>query len=164
MERFWIARLPSKLLNAPLASLAALARSLRSPHRGEFSLLFQQFFNICLILEIVSICTDLSWIYMPTWPHVGLNFRLLGHLGASWARLGASWPRLGQVLGRLEGVLGRCGPSWGRLGSILGASWVVLGRLGSVLGASWSVLEASWAPFEPSWEPLELEFNINLEK
>ena len=38
---------------------------------------------------------EMSWIFMPTWLHVGLIFRLLGHLGASWARLGASWPRLG---------------------------------------------------------------------
>ena len=106
---------------ASLASLATLARSLRSPHRGEFPLIVQWFSNILEILEIVSISIDLSWIFMPTWLHVGLIFRLLVHLGASRARLGASW--------------GHLGASWG----VLGKSWAVLGRLGS----SWAVLRAS---------------------
>ena len=34
-----------QLLIAPLASLAALARSLRSPHRGEFSMICHWFVN-----------------------------------------------------------------------------------------------------------------------
>ena len=101
------------LLNAPIASLA---RSLRSPHRGEFPLIVQWFSNILEILEIVSISIDLSWIFMPTWLHVGLIFRLLVHLGASRARLGASWGHLGGVLGRLGQVLGRLGGVLGRLG------------------------------------------------
>ena len=92
----------------------------------DFSLVFESF----LILEIVSISIDLNWIFMPTWLHVGLIFRLLVHLGASWARLGC-------VLGRLGCVLRR---SWG----FLGASWVVLGRLGNVLDASWAPLGSSW--------------------
>ena len=146
-----------KLLDAPLASLAALARSLRSPHRGEFLLIFHWFFNLFLILEIVSISIDLNWIFMPTWLHVGLILRLLVHLGASRARLGASW----HVLGRLGGVLAA---SWGVLGrswGVLGASWVVLSRLRGVLeaswvplGSSWGVLEASWAPLGSSWRRL----------
>ena len=40
LERFWIAKLPPRLLNAPLASLAALV------HRGEVSLIFLVFFNV----------------------------------------------------------------------------------------------------------------------
>ena len=132
------------------APLASLARSLRSPHRGEFLLIFHWFLNLFWILEIVSISIDLNWIFMPTWLHVGLIFRLLVHLGASRARLKASWSvlgRLGQVLGRLGGVLGRRGPSWAGLGASwapLGSSWRGLGRLltrlGGVLGASWNRL------------------------
>ena len=57
-----------KLLDAPLASLAALARSLRSPHRGEFSFIFHYLFEFVLIFEVVSV---------------------LARLGASWSRLGA---------------------------------------------------------------------------
>ena len=115
-ESFWNDFGSQSFPNAPLASLAALARSLRSPHRGEFPLIVQWFSNILEILEIVSISIDLSWIFMPTWLHVGLIFRLLVHLGASRARLGASWGHLGGVLGRLGQVLGRLGGVLGRLG------------------------------------------------
>ena len=118
-ESFWNDFGSQSFPNAPLASLAALARSLRSPHRGEFPLIVQWFSNILEILEIVSISIDLSWIFMPTWLHVGLIFRLLVHLGASRARLGASW--------------GHLGASWG----VLGASW-------GVLGASWAILGPFW--------------------
>ena len=99
------------LLNAPLA------RSLRSPHRGEFPLIVQWFSNILEILEIVSISIDLSWIFMPTWLHVGLIFRLLVHLGASRARLGASWHVLGASWPRLGASWAGLGVSWERLGS-----------------------------------------------
>ena len=132
-ESFWNDFGSQSFPNAPLASLAALARSLRSPHRGEFPLIVQWFSNILEILEIVSISIDLIWMFMPTWLHVGLIFRLLVHLGASRARLGASWGHLGASWG----VLGR---SW----AVLGASWVVLGRLKGVLDASWAPLGSSW--------------------
>ena len=119
-ESFWNEFGSQNFPNAPLASLAALARSLRSPHRGEFPLIVQWFSSILEILEIVSISIDLSWIFMPTWLHVGLIFRLLEHLGASRARLGASWGVLGASWPRL-------GASWKRFGD-------VLERLGRVLG------------------------------
>ena len=122
-----------KLLDAPLASLAALARSLRSPHRGEFPLIVQWFSNILEILEIVSISIDLSWIFMPTWLHVGLIFRLLGRLRASWRPLGASWAALGRVLGALE-------RSW----VVLVGSWALLGRSWALLGGSWTLFVGSW--------------------
>ena len=126
-----------KLLDAPLASLAALARSLRSPHRGEFSLICHWFVNLFLILEIVSISIDFSWIFMLTWLHVGLLFRLLVHLGASRARLGASWARLGATWARLGDVSARLGASWAGLGRVLARLGRVLARLGGVLVASW---------------------------
>ena len=116
-----------KVLKTPLASLAALARPLRSPHRGEFLLIFQWFLNLFLILEIVSISIDLNWIFMPTWLHVGLIFRLLVRLGASWGVLGASWGRLGASWKHLGRVLGRLGTVLGPLGRVLEASWAVLG-------------------------------------
>ena len=103
------------------------------------------FFTVCLQLfyyrDGQHISIDLSWIFMPTWLHVGLIFRLLVHLGASRARLGAFWTRLGGVLAASWGVLDR---SWG----VLGASW---GRL----RASWGFLEASWGRLGASWEVLE---------
>ena len=106
-----------KLLNAPLASLAALARSLRSPHRGECSFIFHCLVELVLIFKVVNISVDLSWIFMPTWLHVGLIFRLLVHLGASRARLGASWHVLGASWPRLGASWAGLGVSWERLGS-----------------------------------------------
>ena len=105
------------------------------------------FFTVCVQLfyyrDCQHISIDLSWIFMPTWLHVSLIFRLLGRLGgvleASWARLRVLWARLGAswgVLGSLGDVLACLGPSWKRLGGVLGASCLVLGRLEGVLGAS----------------------------
>ena len=93
-----------KLLNAPLASLAALARSLRSPDRVELSM----FLLLFVYSDGQHISIDLSWIFMPTWLHVSLIFRLLGRLGRV---LGASWKHLGRVLGYFGLVLGRLGVS-----------------------------------------------------
>ena len=104
MERFWIAKLPPGLLNAPLA------------HRGELLLIFHVFFIVFLIVEIVCVGIDLNWIFMPTWLHVGLIFRLLVHLGASRARLGASWHVLGASWPRLGASWAGLGVSWERLG------------------------------------------------
>ena len=128
------------LLDRVLRSL----RSLRSPHRGEFSLIVQWFSNILEILEIVSISIDLSWIFMPTWLHVGLIFRLLGRLRAYWRPLGASWAALGRVLGALERSWVVLVGSWALLvgsGALVVGSWSALGRL---LGASWALLSGSW--------------------
>ena len=82
----------------------------------SFLLIFHWFFNLLLLLEMVSISIDLNWIFMPTWLHVGLIFRLLVHLGAFRARLGATL----HVLGRLGRVLRRLGQVLGCLGSVLG--------------------------------------------
>ena len=57
-------------LNAPLASLASLARSLRSSILVSYRWLFLCFSMLVMIFEIVSISVDLSWMFMPTWPHV----------------------------------------------------------------------------------------------
>ena len=100
---------------------------------------------------------------MPTWLHVGLIFRLLGHLGASWGilgRLGGVLERLGRVLGdekttcfrvffNVFAFLGLTGTSClsVRLEGVLGASWEHLGR---VLGPSWTVMVASWGVLWPS--------------
>ena len=149
MERFWIAKLPSKLLNAPLASLAALARSLRSPHRGEVSFIFHCLFELVLIFKVVNISVDLSWSFMPTWLHVGLIFRLLGRLRASWGPLGAYCGALGRLLGALENswvVLVGSSALWRAPDRLLGGSWTALGRilgaLGRLLGALVRLLSA----------------------
>ena len=156
-----------KLLNAPLASLAALARSLRSPDRVELSMLFTVCSKLFYYRGCQHISIDLSWIFMPTWLHVSLIFRLLGRLGgvldASWPRLRVLWARLGAswgVSGSLGDVLACLGPSWKRLGGVLGASWK---RLGSVLNStSTSTSKSSQKPckisgfftfLEPSWLP-----------
>ena len=102
MERFLIAKLPPGLLNAPLASLAALA------HSGELLLMFRVFFMVFLIVEIVCVGIDLSWMFMPTWLHAGLIFRLLGRLGAL---LGGFWALL-KILGWFWSALRR---SWSAL-------------------------------------------------
>ena len=106
-------------------------------------MLFHCFLKLFDYRDGQHISMDLSWIFMPTWLHVSLIFRLLGRLGgvleASWARLRVLWARLGAswgVLGSLGDVLACLGPSWKRLGGVLGASWLVLGRLEGVLGAS----------------------------
>ena len=80
-------------------------------------MIFHWFLNLFWILEIVSISIDLNWIFMPTWLHVGLIFRLLVHLGASRARLGASWHVLGASWPRLGASWAGLGVSWERLGS-----------------------------------------------
>ena len=87
------------------APLASLARSLRSPHRGKLLLIFHVFLIVFLIVEIVSVSIDLSWMFMPTWLHVGLIFRLLGRLRASSGPLGASWGVLGRLLGASRNLL-----------------------------------------------------------
>ena len=97
-----------KLLNAPLASLAALARSLRSPDRVELSIFFTVSLQLFYYRDGQHISIDLSWIFMPTWLHVSLIFRLLGRLGRV---LGAPWRHLGRVLGHFGLVLGRLGVS-----------------------------------------------------
>ena len=145
MERFWIAKLPPGLLNAPLASLAALA------HRGELLLIVHVFFIVFFIVEIVCVGIDLSWMFMPTWLHVGLIFRLLGRLRASWGPLGTSWGALGRLLGALENswvvLVGSSALLVGS-GALLIGSWAALGRL---LGASWALLSGSWALLGESW-------------
>ena len=97
-------------------------------------MLFHYFLKLFDHRDGQHISMDLSWIFMPTWLHVGLIFRLLVHLGASRSRLGASWHVLGrlgatwaglgvswEVLGHpFGGVLGRLGRSWDHLGVILG--------------------------------------------
>ena len=77
-----------KLLNAPLASLAALARSLRSTDRVELSMVFIVCLQLFYYRDGQHISIDLNWIFMPTWLHVSLIFRLLGRLGRVWGRLG----------------------------------------------------------------------------
>ena len=114
------------------ARFARCARSLARCARltvVSFRLSFIAFSNFLLICEVVSISVDLSWIFMPTWLHVGLIFRLLGRLGASWGPLEPSWERLGGILWRLSSVLGGLGPSWG----VLGASWARLGKLKNLI-------------------------------
>ena len=141
MERFWIAKLPSKLLNAPLASLAALARSLRSPHRGEFSLffllVFQYLFDSRDCQHMYGFELDLHAKLAPCWPPFPTP-------GASWDILGVSW----RDLGRLGGVLAASWRVLGRSWGVLDAYWVVLGRFRGVLEASWAPLGSSWVVLE----------------
>ena len=60
------------------------------------------FSNVVIIFEIVSISIDLSWMFMPSWPHVSEILRLLRRLEASWG-----------VLGRLKGIIGSPWKSFG---------------------------------------------------
>jgi len=152
---------------APLASLAALARSLRSPTACCFS---------CgvVLFPVVSVKLPKSLKNLPpsfqnhpqnlpksirkptkirpkTLQKLGLEgivLRIafgpffLSDLWASWAVSGASWDHLGAVLGRLAASWSRPGTTSGRSWAVLGASWGVLAHLGGVLGASWGILEA----------------------
>ena len=53
------------------ARFARCARSLAAlVHRGELPLIFLVFLMLYTIFDIVSISIDLSWMFMPTWPHV----------------------------------------------------------------------------------------------
>ena len=150
-----------KVPNAPLASLAALAPSLRSP--CGFSLGFRWGFA-GVSLAILDRKPPKRSANLPQNPlkielHTpknppqnppestpkpekievwrGLRFRLrFCHF------LCAAWGRLGAVLGRPGGVLG---PSWGRVG----ASWGVLGPSLGFLEPSWGVLELSWGVLGP---------------
>ena len=77
LERFgsvWDRKASPRLLNAPLASLAALARSLRSPDRVELSMFFTACLQLFYYRDCRHISIDLSWIFMPTWLHVSLIF------------------------------------------------------------------------------------------
>ena len=142
-----------KVPNAPLASLAALAPSLRSP--CGFSLEFGWGFagvSLAILdrqppkrsanLPQNPLKIDLSTPKNPpqnppestpkpekieVWRGLRFRLRFCHFLCAAWGRLGA-------VLGRPGGVLA---PSWG--------------RFGGVLGASWGGLEPSWGAWERSW-------------
>jgi hypothetical protein len=150
-----------KVPNAPLASLAALAPSLRSP--CGFSLGFRWgFAGVSLaILDRkppkrsanlpqnpwkIELNTPKNPTQNPpestakpekieVWRGLRFRLRFCHFLCAAWGRLGA-------VLGRPGGVLG---PSWGRFG----ASWGVLGASLGFLEPSWGVLELSWAVLGP---------------
>ena len=58
--------------------------------------------------------------------------------------------RRGLSWGVLVTSWGRLGASWGRRGASWGLSW----RVFCLLGAPWRVLEASWVVFEQSWRRL----------
>ena len=152
---------------APLASLAALARSLRSPTSCCFS---------CdvVLFSVVSVKLPKSLknrppsfqnhpqnlpksIRKPTKirPKTlkkrdleGIALRIAfvslfsSDLAASWALSRASGDQLGAVLGRLGASWSRPGTASGRSWAVPGASWGVLEHLGDVLGASWGILEA----------------------
>ena len=69
---------PRFILNAPLASLASLARSLRG-NKAIFK-------HLC-----TSFCTS--------WNILGAFGGVVGHLESSWTHLGPSWSRLGASQG-----------------------------------------------------------------
>ena len=101
LERFgsvWDRKASPKLLNAPLASPAALARLLRSPHRGEN--------RSARILEASWDLLEASWKSLRA---------SLGVLEASWNLLEASWKPLGACWRRLGSSGGVLGASWKRL-------------------------------------------------
>ena len=151
---------------APLASLAALARSLRSPTACCFS---------CgvVLFPVVSVKLPKSLKNRPpsfqnhpqnsrnpsenrpkSAPKSFKNEICNGLRFGSFLCLG--FPRIWRRLGRFRAPLG----------TILGPSWGVLGRLGAVLvrprgglgpslgrlGASWCILGASWERLGASWK------------
>ena len=145
-----------KVPNAPLASLAALAPSLRSP--CGFSLGFRLGFagvSLAILdrqppkrsanLPQNPLKIELNTPKNPpqnppestpkpekieVWRGLRFRLRFCHFLCAAWGRLGA-------VLGRPGGVLG---PSWGRFGAVLGRLGGVFGLLGTVLGRLGAVL------------------------
>ena len=101
MEAYWNGFGSQSFPNVPerAARFARFARSLAAlVHRGEFSLIFQWFFHLFFILEIVSkkysFELDFQANLAPCWPHFPTPGASWGVLGASWVRLGASWVRL----------------------------------------------------------------------
>ena len=72
-EAFWNGFGSQSFPNVPerSARFARCARSLAAlVHRGELPLIFLVFLMFYTIFDIVSISIDLSWMFMPTWPHV----------------------------------------------------------------------------------------------
>ena len=72
-EAFWNGFGSQSFPNVPerSARFARCARSLAAlVHRGELPLIFLVFLMLYTIFDIVSISIDLSWMFMPTWPHV----------------------------------------------------------------------------------------------
>ena len=118
-----------------------------SPARGPKKLFFSRFSGLLFWLHVGSVLA-------PSWPHPGLSWPLLAHLGPSWPHLGLilasswpswpflapSWPLLGPVLALLAAL----GPILALLG-LLG-SWVLFwGSTGALFGFSWGSLGLSWA-------------------
>ena len=146
-----------KVPNAPLASLAALAPSLRSPcgfslgFRGGFAgvslaILDRQPPKRSANLPQNPLKIELNTTKNPpqnppestpkpeqieVWRGLRFRLRFCHFLCAAWGVLGPFW-------GVLEA-------SWGRLGAALGPSWGVLGASLGFLEPSWGILELSWA-------------------
>ena len=106
------------ILIAPLASLAALARSLRSPN-GVFNMnhFCASWSHLRTILDHLGVVLAPCF---PPWGLLGQSRRHLEpfwrHLGASWCLLGAPWPHLGPSGRHLGPSWRHLGPSWARLG------------------------------------------------
>ena len=73
-----------------------------SPARGPQKLFFSRFSGLLFWLHVGSVLA-------PSWPHPGLSWPLLAHLGPSWPHLGSilapSWPLLAPLCALLA-------PSW----------------------------------------------------
>ena len=151
---------------APLASLAALARSLRSPTACCFSCGVVLFPVVSEQLpKTLKIYLQASKIIPKTFPNPsenrpksaqkpskneiwnGLRFGSLLCLG---------FPRIWRRLGRFRAPLGaNLEPSWGvwgRLGAVLARPRGGLGPSLGRLGVSWSILGTSWGRLGASWK------------
>ena len=79
---------------------------------------------------LASFWLHVGSVLAPSWPHPGLSWPLLAHLGPSWPHLGSilapSWPLLAPLCALLAPSWHY---SWPHLGSILAPSWPLLAPL-----------------------------------
>ena len=93
------------------------------PGSGPQKQFFSRFSGLLFWLHVGSVLA-------PSWPHPGLSWPLLAHLGPSWPHLGSilapSWPLLAPLCALLAPSWHY---SWPHLGSILAPSWPLLAPL-----------------------------------
>ena len=143
---------------APLASLAALARSLRSPHTGAASI-FEVLGSLLGslgndLLEVVSNGVVLFLTVSVLLPKI---------IKKSTSKLPKSSPKPSRIHPKTFQNPPKNAPKtrsggdcasdrfWAFFLSDLWTSWAVSGASWAVLESSWTVLGPSWGPLRPSW-------------